>query len=454
MKKLTLPVLLLFLVFGSCHNTRVASVELKSPGMSFVDSLLSVMTLDEKIGQMNQYNGTWDETGPGSDLKSKTKANHLKNGKVGSMLNVLTADYTRKTQEHVINNTRLGIPLIFGYDVIHGYKTMFPIPLAEACSWDMEAIRKSARIAATEASAAGLHWAFAPMVDIGRDARWGRIMEGAGEDPHLASLIAAARVKGFQGDDLSDPTTIAACAKHFAGYAFVEGGKEYNTAELTDYTMHNIVLPPFKACVDAGVSTIMNGFSELGGQPVTANKYLQRALLKDKWGFKGFVLSDYASIAELVIHGRAADLSEAARVAANAGNDMDMEGNAYVNFLKKEVEQGRVSIDLVDEAVKRILQVKEDLGLFDDPFRYCDSEREAEIMMHPDFLAASRDIARKSVVLLKNENNLLPISKSQKNIAVIGPLADDKDSPLGSWRGQATPNSAVSLLEGLSEGHQ
>ncbi len=417
-----------------------------------ITELLQKMTLEEKVGQLNQYNGTWDVTGPppqSGDEKSRYDA--LISGKVGSMLNVLSVAATREAQQMAVEKTRLGIPLIFGYDVIHGYRTMFPIPLAEAASWDLEAVELSARIAAVEASAAGVHWAFAPMVDIGRDARWGRVMEGSGEDTYLGSLVAAARVKGFQGADLSKPDTIAACAKHFAAYGFAEAGREYNTVDISDHTLHNVVLPPFKACVEAGVATVMNGFNELGGLPVTGNAYLQRDLLKGAWAFDGFVISDWASIGEMQMHGVAADKKEAAELAITAGSDMDMESNCYIETLADLVKSGAVDAELVDDAVRRVLRIKFRLGLFDDPYRYCDENREKEKVGSAEHLQLAREVARKSIVLLKNENNILPLPKTGKTIGVIGPLAADKDVPLGSWRAQAITNSAISLLEGVQQ---
>jgi beta-glucosidase len=414
-----------------------------------IDSLLSLMTLEEKVGQLNQYNGNWDVTGPASGDDAKKREGHLQSGQVGSMLNVMSANATREAQRQAVEKSRLGIPLLFGYDVIHGYRTMFPIPLGEAASWDLEAIEKSSRIAAVEASAAGIHWTFAPMVDISREARWGRIMETAGEDPYLGSLIAAARVRGFQGDDLSAPNTIAACAKHYAAYGFAEAGRDYNTVDIGESTLRNIVLPPFKACVDAGVATFMNAFNELDGVPATGSVYLQRDILKGEWNFDGFVVSDWGSIGEMIPHGFAKDKADAARLAIIAGSDMDMEATCYIEHLAELVKSGAVDEKLIDDAVRRILRVKFRLGLFDDPYRYCSEEREQNEMLTAEHLEAARDVARKSIVLLKNENNILPLDKTGGVIAVIGPLAADKDSPLGSWRGQAIANSAVSLLEGV-----
>jgi beta-glucosidase len=417
---------------------------------SRIDELLGRMTLDEKVGQMNQYSSFHDMTGPAPE-KGRARERYEQAGKglVGSMLNVLGAKATRRAQELAVENSRLGIPLIFGYDVIHGYRTIFPVPLGEAASWDLEAIEASARVAATEAAAAGVHWTFAPMVDIGRDARWGRVMEGAGEDPYLGARIAAARVRGFQGNDLSALDTVAACAKHYAAYGLAEAGRDYNTVDISEHTLHNVVLPPFRAAAEAGVATFMNSFNEIGGVPATASVALQRGILKGEWGFEGFVVSDWGSIGELRAHGVAADLSEAARLSVEAGSDMDMESAAYVEYLKSLVESGEVEESLVDDAVRRILRVKHRLGLFDDPYRYSDPEREKRLLFSEAHRATARDVARKSIVLLKNEGALLPLRKQGGTIAVIGPLAADKNAPLGSWRGQGGTDSAVSLLEGI-----
>jgi beta-glucosidase len=415
-----------------------------------VDALLAKMTLEEKIGQMNQYNGFWEVTGPTpKEGNAKEKYDHLKKGMVGAVLNVKGVENVRKLQEIVVNETRLGIPLLFGFDVIHGHKTLFPIPLASSCSWDLDAIEKSAHIAAIEASAVGINWTFAPMVDITRDARWGRVMEGAGEDPYLGSKIGAAQIRGFQGTDFASNSSIIACVKHFAGYGFAESGRDYNTVDVGTSTLYNIILPPFKAAVESNVKTVMNSFNALNGIPATGNKFLQRDILKGLWNFKGFVVSDWGSGYEMIDHGYAKDLKHAAELAANAGSDMDMESYSYVRHLKQLVDEGKVDVKVIDEAVKRILRVKFELGLFDNPYKYCDAKREKELIYHADNIAASLDMAKKSIVLLKNENNLLPLAKTQKNIAVIGALANDKNSPLGSWRIGSDDNTAISVIEGL-----
>jgi beta-glucosidase len=414
-----------------------------------VDSLLALMTLEEKVGQLNMYSDFWESTGPANTKSAQEKFDHLKRGWVGAMLNVHGAKNTKRIQKIAVEETRLGIPLLFGYDVIHGFKTISPIPLAEAASWDLDAIKTSARIAAIEASAAGLHWTFAPMVDVSRDPRWGRVMEGAGEDAYLGSKIAAARVQGFQGDDIGAKNTIAACAKHFAAYGFVEAGKEYNTVDIGTSTLYNVVLPPFKTAANAGVKTFMNSFNDLNGIPVTAHKELQRELLKGKWDFKGLVVSDWASIKELISWGHAANEKEAAILALSAGNDMDMEGYVYINELTDIIKSGELSEEVLNEAVSRILRLKFELGLFDDPYRYCNDELESRTLGKQEHQQAVLDMAKKSIVLLKNDNHKLPLKKAGQTIAVIGPLAADKDSPLGNWRAAAEPNSAVSVLEGL-----
>ena len=431
------------LIITSCNNSSEKEI--------FIDELMSKMTLDEKVGQMNQYNGFWDATGPlPKKGYEKGRYDDLRNGLVGSMLNVTGVDKVYALQKIAVEETRLGIPLIFGFDVIHGYKTISPIPLAESASWDIKAIEKSARIAAEEAAAAGLNWTFAPMVDIYRDARWGRVMEGAGEDTYLGSAIAAARVNGFQGENLSDFNTIAACAKHFAAYGFPEAGRDYNTADINKYTLYNNVLPPFKAALDAGVSTFMNAFNTLNEVPATGSKFLQRDILKGDWGFEGFVVSDWGSIGEMIPHGYAKDGVHAAELAANAGSDMDMESSLYVRELQGLVSKGKVDIGVIDDAVKRILGVKYDLGLFEDPYKYCDLEREKTVIGSKENHSAALDMAKKSIVLLKNEGSLLPIKKEGQKITLIGQLANDNNSPLGNWRGAAESNTAVTVLEGLN----
>lgn len=413
-----------------------------------VDSVLKLMTLDEKIGQMNQYNGDFAATGP--ITKDGDKQNQIRKGMIGSMLNIMGVDHTRTLQE-IAMQSRLKIPLLFGQDVIHGYRTIFPLPLAEAASWDLPAIEQSARIAATEASAAGIHWTFAPMVDIARDPRWGRVMEGAGEDTYLGSQIAAARVKGFQGKGLGNTDAVMACAKHFAAYGAAIGGRDYNSVDMSLRQLWETYLPPFEAAAKAGAATFMNSFNDLNGIPATGNAYLQREVLKGKWNFKGFVVSDWGSVGEMINHGFVKDNYEAAWKAANAGSDMDMESRAYIQNLAKLVKEGKVKMTVIDDAVRRILRKKFEMGLFDDPFKFCNEEREKAEWNNPKHMEFAREMARKSIVLLKNENQILPIKKDSKTIALIGPFVKAKSDNLGFWSYDWPDDSTriVSLWQGV-----
>lgn len=427
-------------IFAQQHASHAISIEKK------IDLLLSKMTIEEKVGQLNQYTG--DRTATGPVTANSAKYEDIKAGKVGAMLNVRGAADTRMVQG-IAMQSRLKIPLIFGLDVIHGYRTTFPIPLAEAASWDMDAIELSARTAAAEAAASGIHWTFAPMVDIARDPRWGRVMEGAGEDPYLGSLIARARVKGFQGKGLGSEDAIMACVKHFAAYGAAIAGRDYNTVDMSEHTLWEVYLPPFKAALDAGAATFMNSFNEFNGIPATGNKYLQRDILKDKWGFTGFIVSDWGSIGEMVPHGFAKNNADAARLAITAGSDMDMEGHIYIDNLTKLVEDKEVSINIIDDAVRRVLRKKFELGLFDDPYRFSDPEREKRVLENPENKVAARTVAEKSIVLLKNQDHLLPLAKSTKTIAVIGPLAKSSMDMKGAWSVQWDNDHPVSLYEGL-----
>ncbi|AZI20320.1 beta-glucosidase BglX [Chryseobacterium taklimakanense] len=417
-----------------------------------IDVLMSKMTLEEKVGQMNQYNGFWDVTGPAPvGGTAEQKYENIKKGLVGSMLTVRGVKEVRAVQKMAVEQTRLGIPLIIGFDVIHGYKTISPIPLAEAASWDLEAIEKSAEVAASEAAASGINWTFGPMMDISRDARWGRVMEGAGEDPFLGSKVAVARVKGFQGDNtFKSPLKIAATAKHFTGYGFVEAGLEYHSAEIGKNTLYNQVLPPFKASVDAGIRSVMTSFNTLNGIPATADQELLRGVLKDQWKFSGFVISDWASIREMITWGFSENESAAAKSAVEAGTDMDMESGIYVPQLINLVKQGKVKKSFIDDACRRILRVKYELGLFDNPYKFLDEKREKETVGSKSNNDAVLDMAKKSIVLLKNDKNILPLKKSGQKILLLGSLAESKNSPLGSWRIAAEDNSAVSVLEGMT----
>ena len=418
-----------------------------------IDVLMSKMTLEEKVGQMNQYNGFWDVTGPAPvGGTAEQKYENIKKGLVGSMLTVRGVKEVKAVQKIAVEQTRLGIPLIIGFDVIHGYKTLSPIPLAEAASWDLKAIEKSAEIAASEAAASGINWTFGPMMDISKDARWGRVMEGAGEDSYLGSKVAIARVKGFQGDNtFKSPLRIATTAKHFAAYGFVESALEYNASEISNNTLFNQVLPPFKAAVDAGLKTVMTSFNTINGIPASGDKFLLRDVLKNKWGFNGFVISDWASIREMIPWGFSKDEKAAAISAVEAGTDMDMEGGIYVPYLIDLVKQGKVKQEFVDDAVRRILRVKYELGLFDNPYRFLDEKREKEVIGSKANREAVLDMAKKSIVLLKNDTNLLPLKKSGQKIVLLGSLAESKNSPLGSWRIAADSNTAVSVLEGMQQ---
>ena len=412
-----------------------------------VDSVLSLMTLEEKIGQLNQlsYGIGWGPTVKISVPDEYKKL--IKEGKVGSFLNAIGAEFTYELQKIAVNDSRLKIPLIFGLDVIHGFKTTFPVPLGEAATWQPEIVEMSAHYQAIEAASAGIHWTFSPMVDIARDPRWGRIMEGSGEDPYLGSLMAAAHVRGYQGD-LSD-LNIIACVKHYAGYGGAEGGRDYNTVDISERTFRDVYLPPYKAGVDAGALTLMASFNEIGGIPSSGSKYLLNDILRNEWNFKGFVVSDWNSIGEMINHGFASDLKNAGEISLNAGLDMDMESRSYITHIKDLVDEGKVDEDVIDESVKRILRVKFLLGLFDDPFRYSNKEREEKNIMIKDTKIASLEVAKRSFVLLKNEKNILPLKKDYKKIAVIGPLANSKEDPIGGWGGMGDSADVVTVLQGF-----
>ena len=417
-----------------------------------IDALLEKMNLAEKVGQLTQFSGFHDVTGPApSEARAAQKHHLLQSGIIGSMLNVVGAEEILKYQKLAVENSRLGIPMMFAYDIIHGQKTMCPIPLAEAASWDLKLMEQSARIAAIESAAQGLNWTFAPMVDVSREPRWGRVMEGAGEDPYLGSRIAEARVNGFQGDDLSADDTILATIKHFAAYGFAEAGKEYNTAEIGTTTLHNMVLPPFEAALrNTNPRSVMNAFNTVNGIPATGDAALQRGWLKGDRGFDGVVVSDWGSALEMIAHGFVADEREAAKVAILAGSDVDMESHVYLDHLENLVDSGEVDEALVDDAVRRVLRVKFELGLFDDPYRYIDAQREQSRLFTKSHLDTALEMARKSIVLLKNEHSALPLS-GDKKIALIGALAVDQDAPLGNWRAQADPHSAMSVMDGFNE---
>jgi beta-glucosidase len=428
-----------------------ASWQRADPAMDrFIADLMAKMTLDEKIGQLTLLTSNWESTGP--TMRDSYKED-IRAGRVGAIFNAYTARYTRELQALAVEGTRLKIPLLFGYDVIHGHRTIFPISLGEAASWDLPAIEKAARISAIEASAEGIHWTFSPMVDIARDPRWGRISEGAGEDVYLGSQIAKARVRGYQGSDLSRPDTILATAKHFAAYGAAQAGRDYHTVDISERTMRDVYLPPFKAAAEAGAATFMTAFNEYDGVPASGSRYLLTDVLRKQWGFRGFVVTDYTSINEMVPHGYARDLKQAGEQALNAGVDMDMQGAVFMENLGRSVAEGKVDTARIDAAVRAILEMKYRLGLFDDPYRYADAAREKATIYKPEFLEAARDVARKSIVLLKNKDDVLPLAATAKSIAVIGPLANSKEDMIGSWSAAGDRRTRpVTLLEGLRAG--
>ena len=412
----------------------------------YVDDLLAKMTTEEKIGQLNLVSVGFDVTGP---VVSKDVDANIRKGNVGGVFNTYTPIAIRKLQEMAIKESRLHIPLMFGYDVIHGHRTVFPIALGLAASWDLKAIEQSARIAAEEASADGLDWVFSPMVDIARDARWGRISEGAGEDPYLGSRVAEAMVRGYQGpgNDLTNPTSVMACLKHFALYGAAEAGREYNTTDMSRQRMYNEYLPPYRAAIDAGVGSVMSSFNDINGTPATANKWLMTDLLRKQWGFQGFVCTDYTAIPELIDHGMG-NAEQVAALALNAGIDQDMVGEEFLKYTALNLKSGAVSKAQLEAACRRILEAKYKLGLFQDPYRKVSAERAASTLMKPEFIAAARDIARRSMVLLKNERSALPLKKTG-SIALIGPLANRQRDVIGSWSGAGDWKQAVSVEQGL-----
>ncbi len=452
MKKLLLffVALIVYHSFSSAQNKQSQMPIYKNAKASIenrVKDLLSRMTIQEKAGQLNQLAGLI-ATGPAAnDPGEKAKMTELREGKVGSFLNVIGAKETKAVQKIAVEESRLGIPVLFGFDVIHGFKTIFPIPLAEACSWDLHQAETNAAIAAKEAAAAGIHWTFAPMCDITNDPRWGRIMEGVGEDPYYGGLLSAARVKGFQGN-LNDAEHILACVKHYAVYGAVEAGREYNEVDVSRVMLWNKYLPTYKAAVEAGAATVMNSFNVFEGVPTSANKYLVTDILKKKWGFKGFLVSDWNSFGEMITHGYATDKKDVAMKAINAGSMMDMQTEAMVKYIPELVKEGKVSMQTVDDAVGKILYYKFKLGLFDDPYKFCNEEREAKVT----FTKANREEALKaahsSIVLLKNANNTLPVSNNTK-IALVGYYANSPEDLFDFWVGKGTSNDAVTLYDGF-----
>src|SRR5215216_1599320 len=438
MSRFSRPLLLalvLLAVLGTSNSQRPRDIE------QTVNSLLSQMTLQEKLGQLQQLDG---------EANGNFRPEHLdliRKGLLGSTLNVRGAQRTNQVQRVAMNESRLKIPVLFGFDVIHGYRTIFPIPLGEASSWDPALAERSAAVAAQEANNVGLRWTFAPMVDIARDPRWGRITEGAGEDPFLGAAFARARVRGFQGDDYGAADKILACAKHWVAYGNAEGGRDYNTTDLSENTLREIYFPPFKAAVDAGVGTLMSSFNAVNGVPASANAFTLTKVLRDEWKFDGFVVSDYTAVKELINHGVAANEEDAAAAALNAGVDMEMVSRSYNMFGPKLLQQKRLSQATIDEAVRRILRIKFRLGLFDRP--YTDEPREATALLRPESIRLTREIAGRSMVLLKNDRDTLPLNKNLGSIAVIGPLADDRRAPLGWWAGDGKEENTVTPLAGI-----
>jgi beta-glucosidase len=411
-----------------------------------VDSLLKLMTLAEKIGQLSLV--------PGEYLNGKAEITdrqreEIRRGGIGSMIGIVSAELARSLQRTAIEESRCKIPMLFGLDVIHGFRTVFPIPLAEASTWDPVLIEQAARVASSEASAAGINWTYGPMVDIARDPRWGRIAEGSGEDPYLGSVMARAQVRGFQGSDLKDSTTVLACAKHYVAYGGAEAGRDYNTVDISERTLREVYLPPFHAAVDAGAGSLMSAFNEIGGIPSSVNPHTLTDILRGEWGFQGFVVSDWSSVAELIPHGIAGDSLQAGLSAIRAGVDMDMAAQIYGQFLPGAIRDGSLSIDILDRAVRRVLREKVRMGLFERPYRNASADRETTWMLTPQHRALARRVAQESMVLLRNEGGLLPLSGKEKTIAVIGPLAADSGQALGPWDGFGKAQDVVSLLRGI-----
>lgn len=438
--------LLTAVITASAFTAMAAPQADKDKMDQFIDNLMGKMTLQEKIGQLNLPVSGEIVTG---QAKSSDVAGKIRKGQVGGLFNVKGVENIREVQKIAVEQSRLKIPLLFGMDVIHGYETVFPIPLALSCSWDMEAIKESARIAAKESSADGICWTFSPMVDICRDPRWGRMAEGGGEDPYLGSEISAAMVKGYQGDDLTDKNTIMACVKHFALYGAPEAGRDYNTVDMSHLSMFNNYFPPYKAAIDVGVGSVMTSFNVVDGIPATGNKWLMTDVLRDRWGFDGFVVTDYTAISEMIAHGMG-DLQQVSAMSLSAGTDMDMVADGFLTTLEKSLKEGKVTMAEIDKACRRILEAKYKLGLFDDPYKYCDASRVKKDIFTAENRAVARKIATETFVLLKNENNLLPLQRKGK-IALVGPLANTKANMPGTWSVAATSDKYNSLYESMKQ---
>jgi beta-glucosidase len=449
MKKIGITVFTQCLLL-SCNIAWSQNPEIPSSKEQKIEALLSKMTVEEKVGQLNFIVGETIVTGPTMHTaESKQFDDQIRKGSITGLFNVHGAAYTARLQKIAVEESRLGIPLLFGADIIHGFKTVTPISLGEVASWDLAIVEKSARLAAEEATSAGISLTFAPMVDISRDPRWGRVSEGAGEDPYLGSLIAAARVRGFQGKNLSDPTTLAACVKHFAAYGGAEGGRDYNTVDISRRVLYETYLPPFKAALDAGAVSLMPSFNELDGIPATANKDLLTDILRNEWKFNGLVISDYGAVGETLNHGTSSDAKHAAKMCLEAGTDVDMMSYLYLTQIPKLISEGKLEMNSLDNAVRRVLRLKFALGLFDNPYLYSNPEREKRTIRSETNLQAARDIAKRSIVLLKNTNSLLPLKKDYRQIAVIGPLADNREDMNGSWSFFGEANDPVSILQGI-----
>ncbi|WP_422354125.1 beta-glucosidase BglX [Roseivirga pacifica] len=450
---ISMLVAILGLGWGFMNNDPKPKVEDEKMN-EFIDSLINEMTIEEKAGQLTLYTSGWDVTGP---VLRDDYMDELRAGRAGNLFNAHTVDYAINLQKIAVEETRLGIPLLFGLDVIHGYKTTFPIPLAEAASWDLEVIEKTAHLYSKEAASAGINWTYNPMVDIARDPRWGRIAEGSGEDPYLGGLIGAAKVRGIQGMDLSDPTTILACVKHFAAYGASQAGRDYHTVDMSDRELRQNYLPPYKVALDAGATTVMTSFNEVDGVPASGNKYLMTEILRNEWGFDGFVVTDYTSINEMVPHGVVADLKEAAELAFNAGVQMDMQGGVYSQYIPELIAEGKIKETTLDEYVRQVLEMKYKLGLFEDPYRYLNKEREQETLYSKELMDHALLAAKESIVLLKNEpakgqsEQLLPLKKSLKSVALIGPLADNQKDMLGTWHVAGDETKVVTLIDGIKQ---
>lgn len=438
--------LLTAVITASAFTAMAAPQADKDKMDQFIDNLMGKMTLQEKIGQLNLPVSGEIVTG---QAKSSDVAGKIRKGQVGGLFNVKGVENIREVQKIAVEQSRLKIPLLFGMDVIHGYETVFPIPLALSCSWDMEAIKESACIAAKESSADGICWTFSPMVDICRDPRWGRMAEGGGEDPYLGSEISAAMVKGYQGDDLTDKNTIMACVKHFALYGAPEAGRDYNTVDMSHLSMFNNYFPPYKAAIDAGVGSVMTSFNVVDGIPATGNKWLMTDVLRDRWGFDGFVVTDYTAISEMIAHGMG-DLQQVSAMSLSAGTDMDMVADGFLTTLEKSLKEGKVTMAEIDKACRRILEAKYKLGLFDDPYKYCDASRVKKDIFTAENRTVARKIATETFVLLKNENNLLPLQRKGK-IALVGPLGNTKANMPGTWSVAAASDKYNSLYESMKQ---